>query len=181
MDREVAVRAVLTLPKILYWKLRYGGRARLAWVQSLGPGSQIHVKKQARLVLGRETVSRGALTLRAEAGRLTIGNKCFFNTNCSITCMEEISIGDGCQFANNLVIVDHDHDYRKGWGHYRSAPVHIGSNVWVGANCVILKGADIGDHCVIAAGSVVSGRIEPHTIYLQKREKTTIDHWTKRR
>lgn len=27
--------------------------------------------------------------------------------------MEDITIGDRCQFANNLVIVDHDHDYRR--------------------------------------------------------------------
>ena len=86
--------------------------------------------------------------------------------------MEDITIGDRCQFANNLVIaVDHDHDYRAGWGHYRTAPVHIGNDVWVGANCVILKGTTIGDHCVIAAGSVVSGRGRLPTVFYQKRER----------
>jgi len=31
----------------------------------------------------------------------------------------------------------------------------IGDNVWVGANCTILKGAKIGNGCIVAAGSVV--------------------------
>ena len=171
MDMEIVWRAVWTLPRIVCWKLRYRGRIALPWVQSLGPGSRLHVRKGAALLLGRETVSRGGLTLRAESGRLTVGDKCFFNTNCSVTCMEEVTIGRGCHFANNLVIVDHDHDYRRGWGYYRSAPVRIGNDVWVGANCVILKGADIGDRCVIAAGSVVSGRVEPGSLYIQRREK----------
>ena len=34
-------------------------------------------------------------------------------------------------------------------------PVEIGDDVWVGANCTILKGARIGRGCIIAAGAVV--------------------------
>ena len=170
MDMEVAGRAAVSLPKILYWKIRYGKRLRLPMVQSLGPHSILRVGKQARMSVGKETVSRGNLTLRAEKGTLMVGDKCFFNSNCCITCLQEITIGNGCQFANNLVIVDHDHDYRAGWGHYRTAPVHIGNDVWIGANCVILKGTDIGDGCVIATGSVVSGKIEPGTVFCQKRD-----------
>jgi acetyltransferase-like isoleucine patch superfamily enzyme len=31
--------------------------------------------------------------------------------------------------------------------------------VWVGAKSIILPGSVIGDHCVIAAGSIVTGEI----------------------
>lgn len=171
MDMELVARAAFTLPKELFWKIKYGSRLSLALVQSFGRGCVLRVGKEARVSLGRETVSRGGLTIRAEQGKIVIGDKCFFNTNCSLTAMEDITIGDRCQFANNLVIVDHDHDYRAGWGHYRTAPVHIGNDVWVGANCVILKGTTIGDHCVIAAGSVVSGEVSPGTVFYQKRER----------
>jgi len=37
--------------------------------------------------------------------------------------------------------------------------VTIGANVWVGAQCVVLPGARIGDNAVIAAGSVVRGEV----------------------
>jgi acetyltransferase-like isoleucine patch superfamily enzyme len=33
--------------------------------------------------------------------------------------------------------------------------VKIGSNCWIGAKVVILKDVEIGDYCVVAAGSIV--------------------------
>lgn len=39
---------------------------------------------------------------------------------------------------------------------FGTSPVHIGDDVWIGANVTILKGARIGDGCVIATGSVVT-------------------------
>jgi acetyltransferase-like isoleucine patch superfamily enzyme len=53
--------------------------------------------------------------------------------------------------------------------HFLSSPVIIGDNVWVGANCVILRGTVIGDNCVIAAGSVVKGNVESNMLYYQER------------
>ncbi|MGI9573772.1 acyltransferase [Alloalcanivorax xenomutans] len=40
-------------------------------------------------------------------------------------------------------------------GHSKEKVV-IGDDVWIGANCVILPGVQIGDHSVVAAGSVVT-------------------------
>ena len=37
--------------------------------------------------------------------------------------------------------------------------IFIGNNVWIGRNVTILKGARIGDNCVIATGSIVTGEI----------------------
>lgn len=163
---ELVIRAILSLPRILIWKCKYGKRLHMPWVQSFGKHAEIHLDKKAKISLGKETVSRFGLFLRAEGGALSIGDKCFFNTHVSVTCLEKITIGDRCQIANNVVIVDQDHDYRAGWGKYRTAPVTIGSDVWIGANAVILKGSTIGDGAVIAAGSVVKGRVEPHSLYL---------------
>jgi acetyltransferase-like isoleucine patch superfamily enzyme len=36
------------------------------------------------------------------------------------------------------------------------APVSIGDDVWLGANVTVLKGAQIGDGCVVATGAVVT-------------------------
>ena len=35
--------------------------------------------------------------------------------------------------------------------------IHIGNNVWIGLNSIILKGTHIGDNSIVAAGSVVKG------------------------
>ncbi len=45
-----------------------------------------------------------------------------------------------------------------------SGPVHIGSNVFIGARALILKGVSIGDGAVIAAGAVVTKDVSPGTI-----------------
>lgn len=37
----------------------------------------------------------------------------------------------------------------------------IGNDVWLGANCTILKGVQLGDGCIVAAGSVVPGGFYP--------------------
>jgi acetyltransferase-like isoleucine patch superfamily enzyme len=40
-----------------------------------------------------------------------------------------------------------------------SSPVIIEDNVWIGINCIILKGVKIGKNSAIAAGSVVTRSI----------------------
>jgi len=70
-----------------------------------------------------------------------------------------LEIGDNVGFGPNLTIVTTNHykydqrkiSYTKG--------VKIGSNVWIGANCVILAGTEIGDEVTIGAGCVISGNI----------------------
>ena len=44
------------------------------------------------------------------------------------------------------------------------APIHIGENVWLGANVTVLGGVTIGDNAVIAAGAVVTKNIPPNTV-----------------
>ena len=43
--------------------------------------------------------------------------------------------------------------------------IKIGDNVWIGANCVILKNVNIGSGSVIAAGSVVNKKVPPNPIF----------------
>jgi acetyltransferase-like isoleucine patch superfamily enzyme len=81
----------------------------------------------------------------------------------SICARLHIAIGDGTLIGANSYIFDNDFhalDPRArsedDYSVVRSAPVRIGSNVFVGARCIILKGVSIGDNAIIGAGSVVS-------------------------
>ncbi len=70
-----------------------------------------------------------------------------------------LRLGDNVAIAPNTTIVTTNHykyDHRK-----KSSVngVEIGSNVWIGANCVILPGSKIGDEVTIGAGCVISGEI----------------------
>ncbi len=173
MDIELAKRAVISLPKIIGYKVKYGKRFQTPMIHALGAHSRIVIKRHAAVTVGKELVTRDHFYLRGESGVIHIGDKCFFNLNCSITCMERIVIGEGCQIGNNVVIVDHNHT--KDFSGYITAPVLIGAKVWIGANCVILPGSVIGDGAVIGAGSIVSGRIPSNTTYFNRREKVMVE------
>ena len=41
-------------------------------------------------------------------------------------------------------------------GEQKAQPITIGKHVWIGQNAMILKGVNIGDGAVIAAGAVVT-------------------------
>lgn len=163
----VVASVVKTAVKLFLKSLLSNGNIRGSFIQSF-PRSLIELRNNGVLSLGEKNQARKGLTLICDGGQLSIGSHCQFNVNVSISCIERVTIGDRCSFGNNVVLVDHDHDYAKGEGFVSSA-VMIGSRVWIGANVVILKGATIGDDAVIAAGSVVSGVVESGTLYVQKR------------
>jgi len=82
---------------------------------------------------------------------------------------QNISVGNNTIFGPNVVIVDHDHDYRNNKNNYVTKEIVIGSNCWIGANCIILKGVHIGNSVVIAAGTIVTKDIQNNSIIKQKR------------
>ena len=166
---EIYWRVLVSLPKVLWLKLRYAGKCSMPLVQAFGHHTEVKIK-DGTARFGKEQITRGNAVFRVEGGELIIGDKCFFNQNVSITCKKKIVIGDRCQIANNVVIVDHDHAGSENWGSYVETPVTIGNDVWIGANVVIMRGTTIGDKAVIGAGSIVKGEVPAGKVYYQKRE-----------
>lgn len=68
-------------------------------------------------------------------------------------------------FGEGIRIYDRNHKFAdftrliKKQG-YSLGNVKIGKHCWIGSNVIILKGADIGDNCVIGAGCVVTEQIK---------------------
>lgn len=113
-----------------------------------------------------------AIRVRKNA-KLKIGQKVSFNNGCIITCREKIEIGDHVLFGPNVMIFDHDHDFRSDdfENKFRCAPITIGNHVWIGANVTILKGSVIKDGAVIGANSVVGGIVEKNCVYTMSNPK----------
>lgn len=137
----------------------------------LGRYAKITTSDTGKIVIGQAIYISDRSDISAHLnGKLEIGNNNFFNTNTTVMCLDEITIGSNNLFAQNVVIVDHNHNYdsmelpicRQG---YRLNPVFIGSDCWICANVVICPGAVIGDHIVIAANSVVRGRLTEPGLY----------------
>lgn len=88
----------------------------------------------------------------------------------SIVCWNMVTIGKECGFGGNVSIWDTDFhgiaaEDRVNMDAVKTEPVIIGNNVWVGANCMLLKGTVIGDKSIIGAGSVVNKKIPPDEIW----------------
>jgi acetyltransferase-like isoleucine patch superfamily enzyme len=73
---------------------------------------------------------------------------------------EKITIGENSIIGYNTTILTHEYLIKE----YRLGEVHIGSHVMIGANSTILPGVTIGDHAVVAAGSVVHRDVPSHTM-----------------
>jgi maltose O-acetyltransferase len=86
------------------------------------------------------------------------GENVFFNFNCVVLDVMQVTIGKMCLFGPGVQIytATHpmDHRQRASWLEY-GKPVTIGDDVWVGGAAVICPGVSIGSRSVIGAGSVV--------------------------
>ena len=150
-----------------YVKLRFGQKIDIHLINSIKGKLSIEMLEKSKIKIGGFLMMRGPLYLKCtENALIEIGNECFFNNNCSITAVEKIVIGNQCKFANNLVIIDHDHVVQHGHAVAEciAKPIKIDNNVWVGANCTILKGVHIGEGAIIAAGAVVTKDVPAHSI-----------------
>lgn len=152
----------------LMLKIKYGSSVKISLINSIKGNLSIDLDTESNLEVGNFLMSAGPIYIKCcNKARCIIGNKVFFNHNCSITCQESISIGDNCNIANNVVIVDHDHKIGE-FGvieGFVNQPVIIGENVWIGANSTILKGSIIGDGAIIASGAVVKGNVPPYEVW----------------
>ncbi len=71
-----------------------------------------------------------------------------------------VTIGEDCTIAYDIDIRTGDShsiiDINSGKRINYAADVNIGNHVWIAAHVIILKGCAIGNHCVIATGSIVT-------------------------
>ena len=136
------------------------------------------VDKQSQLGFGKKDSARMNLSIYCNTGgKIKIGDNCFFNQNCILACKYDISISNNCIFGPNVCIYDHDHDYRNFTSMrdtFTCLGISIGEGTWIGANVTILKGAIIGNRCVVAAGTVVTAGNYPDDslIYNDRTLKT---------
>jgi acetyltransferase-like isoleucine patch superfamily enzyme len=100
---------------------------------------------------------------------LHIGDRVAMRTNCTISAAESIVLEDDVVFGGGVTVVDSDHTWDAGnpnvlYNPLETSPVRIGRGSWVGDRATVLRGSDIGEFCLIGAGSVVRGVIPDHSV-----------------
>jgi len=127
----------------------------------------ISVVQGAVLVIGDRVEIERDCQLVAE-GTLSIGADSFVGTGSIIVAAERVIIGKDALIAAYVTIRDQDHKIGAGTPYHRkglvTAPVEIGSNVWIGTKASVLRGVTIGDGAVIGAHSLVTAAVEGATL-----------------
>ena len=100
----------------------------------------------------------------AKNGSLVLGERVFINTGATVVATHSIVVGDDCLIGDLVAIFDTDYHPMEPSRPTRFAPVRLGANVWVGRSAMILPGVTIGDHAVIAAGSIVTDDVPARTL-----------------
>lgn len=93
---------------------------------------------------------------------IEIGNNCGFS-GVSIVCDKKVKIGNNVLCGANVRIGDRN-------GHFDIYPIppkdiHIEDNVWIGMNCSIMPGVQIGANSIVGAGSIVTKNIPSNEIW----------------
>jgi acetyltransferase-like isoleucine patch superfamily enzyme len=118
-------------------------------------------------------------------GNVKLGDGCWVGPFVMLDGTGGLTIGDNVDFSTGVKVFSHDTVKRAltGGKHPTEfAPVEIGSNCFIGTDAVILKGARLGDRCVVAANSLVNGRFPANSIVAgipAKRIGTVVVNGTK--
>ena len=161
------------LKRTIDWLIMNQRDARPRWYirllaplyQHRGRGSKIYhsvrmdTPPYRRFSLGDHSVIESFCCINNAVGDVMIGD----HTRVGLhnTIIGPVSIGNHVNLAQGITVTALNHNFsdpdklidEQG---ISTAAVHIGDDVWIGANAVVLPGVTIGNHSVVAAGAIVT-------------------------
>lgn len=162
IDKTLALFRWLLLKIIRFKTIKTSG------VFYIGKFCQIFTNKKSRIKIGLKSHIADYVELQSR-GTLLIGKNFNINKYSRVIAFEEIIIGDNVTLAQFVTILDHDHDYickqeQLVLNGYKTRPINIGNNVWVGDKTTILKGVNIGNNVVVGANTLVNKDVPSNCI-----------------
>ena len=125
---------------------------------------------------GRANIGRGSKVSCGKEGTITFGEDFTSTANMEIVCNKDISFGNDCLLAWDVLIMDSDlHNIKdeKGVVINPSKPVSFGNHVWIGCRNTILKGVSIASNTIISANSTITKSISDSYCIIGGNGKTT--------
>ena len=169
------------LKKLIDWVIMNQVETRPRWFirlmaplyQHRGKNSVIH--RSARMdtppyrkfSLGDYSVVESFACINNAVGDVIIGNHTRIGLHNTI--IGPVEIGNNVNLAQGITVTALNHNFsdsnkRIDEQGVSTKPVTIEDDVWIGANAVVLPGVTIGNHCVVAAGAVVTKDVPPHSL-----------------
>lgn len=102
--------------------------------------------------------------------KIVVGNNVNFGAYNRIASAYSVTIEDDVLLAAFVHITDHSHGYEDvtlpicKQPIVHKGPVVIGKGSWLAFGCHVLSGVTIGEHCVVAANSVVTKDVPPFSV-----------------
>lgn len=132
-------------------------------VQKIFFGKNLNFRNFIHIIVGKNAI-------------LEIGDHVFLNNFCSINCLEHISIGENTLFGENVKLYDHNHEYTRNnetlrveHAKFKTSPIKIGKNCWLGSNVTVLKGVTIGENCIIGAGCTIAKDVPANSTVINQQ------------
>ena len=130
----------------------------------------MHVAELRKMTRGTGCVISPMATF-ANAQNIVLGDRCRIGANCYLWAgpgAGRIILGQDVMLAPQVMMSAANYRFNEGSPvtdqAMKEADIVIGRDVWIGYGAVILAGANVGDGCIIGAGAVVRGTIEPFSI-----------------
>lgn len=161
------------LKQALDWFIMNQRDARPRWYirllaplyQHRGRGSKIYhsvrmdTPPYRQFSLGRGSVVESFCCINNAVGDVIIGDHTRIGLHNTI--IGPVRIGNHVNLAQGITVTALNHNFsdpgkRIDQQGVSTQPVSIGDDVWIGASAVVLPGVTIGNHCVVAAGAVVT-------------------------
>jgi carbonic anhydrase/acetyltransferase-like protein (isoleucine patch superfamily) len=132
---------------------------RYIWI---GEGTRIgpHVSLSVGMAVGQVPVSDPVVV---------IGDRCLIGRGSGIVGHLSIEIGNDVFTGHHVYVTDQNHGYEDvttpiGLQTMPERAVRVGDGSWLGHGAIVLPGAIVGRHCVVAAGSVVTGSLPDYSV-----------------
>lgn len=105
---------------------------------------------------GRASIGHGSkISVR---GRLELGDKFNITAESTIVCAKEIRFGNDCLVSWDVLVMDTDEHpiyTKEGERINEDRPIVVGDHVWIGCKSMLLKGAELPNHTILAAGTAL--------------------------
>jgi len=164
---------VRVMPGYYLWKYR---RAGVKTGEDVNLGNGINVEfgrnkhgEPGEFIVGDKCYIRDGAIFHCYGGKIKLGKSVYIGPHSVIYGHGGVVIGDNSFLAMNVKVVSANHTVPKRGMLIKDQPnilmpVEIGSDVWIGANAIVLGGVRIGNGAVIGAGSVVTKDIPDYAI-----------------